>query len=442
MGRGTSGVRAGGARVAMQALRENGAIVCAAGAIGGILGYALGHRAGAQRQRLPSGEGGNDFKKLSFEAAPSRGDNVQFFKDEVSQVRHIVRQLVPHARGLEPSAISVREIKGGITNTLYRAGFEGDEVPPVLVRVFGAEGLIDRKAENATYRWLACQGIAPPFYGCFANGRVEGYFDGFDPLTLDDMADPESSRGIAYQMARLHRVRIPERLQKYHKENALWQQIDVYLKSARDGPSARGVSFDARRSKQYASLDLAAAARAVSELRALISGSNRPEGFCHNDALCGNILRHRATGEIRLIDFEYGSVNYLAFDVANHFCEWAGGTLEAKTDAPGYNGVCDHARFPNAKQQENFLREYLSALGQSTAPERMKEMMRGVEDFVAVVHLYWGLWAVGQAINQAAEGGGDDGFDYMTYAVDRLTVGLKNAKAVLSRGSGATDTKN
>ena len=67
-----------------------------------------------------------------------------------------------------------------------------------------------------------------------------------------------------------------------------------------------------------------------------------------------------------------------------------GGTLEAKTDAPGYNGVCDHARFPNAKQQENFLREYLSALGQSTAPERMKEMMRGVEDFVAVVHLVLG----------------------------------------------------
>ena len=32
------------------------------------------------------------------------------------------------------------------------------------------------------------------------------------------------------------------------------------------------------RAEQYASLDLAAAARAVSELRALISGSNRPKG--------------------------------------------------------------------------------------------------------------------------------------------------------------------
>ena len=26
-----------------------------------------------------------------------------------------------------------------------------------------------------------------------------------------------------------------------------------------------------------------------------------------------------------MIDFEYGGPNYLAYDIANHFCEFAGG---------------------------------------------------------------------------------------------------------------------
>ncbi len=36
--------------------------------------------------------------------------------------------------------------------------------------------------------------------------------------------------------------------------------------------------------------------------------------------------QHPASGELKLIDFEYGGPNYRAFDIANHFNEWAGGT--------------------------------------------------------------------------------------------------------------------
>ena len=35
---------------------------------------------------------------------------------------------------------------------------------------------------------------------------------------------------------------------------------------------------------------------------------------------------HAATAAITLIDFEYGSMNFRGFDIANHFNEWAGGT--------------------------------------------------------------------------------------------------------------------
>ena len=43
-------------------------------------------------------------------------------------------------------------VKGGVTNTLYRVG---DGRTSVLVRVFGAEGLIDRDLETETFAALA-----------------------------------------------------------------------------------------------------------------------------------------------------------------------------------------------------------------------------------------------------------------------------------------------
>lgn len=44
----------------------------------------------------------------------------------------------------------------------------------------------------------------------------------------------------------------------------------------------------------------------------------------HNDLLAGNILINKEKRNIRFIDFEYGSFNYIAFDIANHFCEYSG----------------------------------------------------------------------------------------------------------------------
>ena len=37
----------------------------------------------------------------------------------------------------------------------------------------------------------------------------------------------------------------------------------------------------------------------------------------HNDLLSGNLMRDASTGEVRIIDLEYGGLNYAAFDVAN-----------------------------------------------------------------------------------------------------------------------------
>merc|ERR1712154_398002 len=61
-------------------------------------------------------------------------------------------------------------------------------------------------------------------------------------------------------------------------------------------------------------------------LRDEIIPKNAEIAFCHNDLLAANIMKNKVTGDIKLIDFEYGGVNYASFDIANHFNEYAGGT--------------------------------------------------------------------------------------------------------------------
>lgn len=46
--------------------------------------------------------------------------------------------------------------------------------------------------------------------------------------------------------------------------------------------------------------------------------------FAHNDLLLGNILYNQKENTVTFIDFEYTAYNYQAFDIANHFAEFAG----------------------------------------------------------------------------------------------------------------------
>lgn len=49
-----------------------------------------------------------------------------------------------------------------------------------------------------------------------------------------------------------------------------------------------------------------------------------PVGFCHNDLLVHNIVFNDEKSSIEFIDYEYAFPNYILYDIANHFCEYAG----------------------------------------------------------------------------------------------------------------------
>lgn len=62
-------------------------------------------------------------------------------------------------------------------------------------------------------------------------------------------------------------------------------------------------------------------------LKTSLMNIGSPIVFSHNDLLLTNIILQRNDGhptEVSFIDYEYAMLNYQAFDIANHFIEFAG----------------------------------------------------------------------------------------------------------------------
>lgn len=132
---------------------------------------------------------------------------------------------------------------------------------------------------------------------------------------------------------------------------------------------------------------------------------------------------------IRIIDYEYGTMNDVAFDVANHWCEYAA----------DYHGDEAHVlhfdRLPTKEQKISFARQYIDALWSlqeaASSPNPVRTAVFGerngmdkgalaallvakAEAYEPLSHLKWGLWGVLQA--EAPE----TDFEYLAYAQQRL----------------------
>lgn len=59
-------------------------------------------------------------------------------------------------------------------------------------------------------------------------------------------------------------------------------------------------------------------------LEKTLSKVNSPVVYAHNDLLLGNVLYNEEQENVVFIDYEYTAFNYQAFDIANHFAEFAG----------------------------------------------------------------------------------------------------------------------
>lgn len=218
-------------------------------------------------------------------------------------------------------------------------------------------------------------------------------------LKCEDL-DESTSLEIAKEMAKLHcSFDLPPGELRDHYFGVdpdtisvgLWEQLKDWTTQARSHVEFK-TPRDTRRAKALKLDEIECEVERYIDMFSSKSKEEQKEGvvFCHNDLLPANIMKHSDSNEIQLIDFEYGGTNYSAFDIANHFNEYAGGVGE------GENGNTDYSRFPSLERQQSFCVEYIKTARESrpdyvsgrSLHEEAADLLKMVEVFVMINHLY------------------------------------------------------
>ncbi|CAI5454633.1 unnamed protein product [Caenorhabditis angaria] len=279
----------------------------------------------------------------------------------------------------------------GITNKIFATQHLEESV---IFRVFGKNTgkIIDRDNEIVAWRKLAQHGLAAPLYAQFANGIVCGFLEG-ESLKIEQMRQQSYQSKIARAISHLHTT-IPS-----DSEPCLFDKI-------RHFNNAFIPKYDDTKKQQIYSkhfpenLELE-----IQKLEKLILESDEIVAFCHNDILVHNIVYDPKNDSINFIDYEYASTNYALFDIANHFCEYA-----------GVEDIPDYSQCLKKSQKIEFLEAYL---GDKKTPERLDQIMQRIPLFEAASHLFWSIWALVQSQNSVIE------FDYLTYGASRYEQYIK-----------------
>jgi thiamine kinase-like enzyme len=241
---------------------------------------------------------------------------------------------------------SLTRLAVGNTNRLYclRRAVTGDRY---LVREFGASSALrfDRDAENAVFAQLSEHGLSPALIATFpgggaggAGGRIEGWLEG-GPVTVEACRSPTVYGKVAEALAELH-VFEPAAV---NAEGAWplawgWRAVGAWLPAAIErqrelaGASEGGEDGEdgGAYAERVAALRLSDVRGRLEALRELLEAKEPPRCYCHNDLSNTNLHLEPISGELRLVDFEYGGLNYRGFDLATHLSHWAGGASDGR----------------------------------------------------------------------------------------------------------------
>ncbi|XP_071453508.1 ethanolamine kinase 1 [Hetaerina americana] len=316
----------------------------------------------------------------------------------------------------------------GITNKLVgcKNGAEAGEM--VLVRVYGQKTdlLIDRAAETRNMKVMHKAGYAPRLYATFENGLVYEFVPGIT-LTVETVRLPSIFTLVARMLAQMHCLDLMSSENngwsdsipgKEQNEPILWKKASSFTELA---PSSfESPEKQARYEKLVPSKQILK--KEWSLLQKELQDIGSPVVFCHNDLLLGNVIYNN--NQVTFIDYEYADYNYQAFDIGNHFNEFA-----------GVEDV-DYKRYPSKEFQFSWLRIYLEAFKEVSHSKKQKSIGNCVEDgvqnmkvserevnelyiqvskFSLASNLFWGVWALIQAEHSTID------FDFLGYAAARIS---------------------
>ena len=336
--------------------------------------------------------------------------------------------------------IKFKRFTEGITNTLTKATIEfpGDtasdvEKSAILIRAYGkgTDVLIDRQRELNSHTLLASRGLAPALLARFENGLMYKFVEG-DVCTPEDLRKPEVYQQVAKHLGEWHGSLPISAISSYPQMNGktpgqkssqatdkqptptpnTWTVVSQWLEALPTDTPEKTQTRDNLRT-EFESI--------VAKFSDVPGLFGKSYVFSHCDLLSGNVIVQRPCGApknscshpVAFIDYEYTTPSPAAFDIANHFAEWAG-------------FECDHAAVPTKSQRRDFLRHYVTSFYDNAISETgnvameidlraaIDQLYDQIDFFRGVPGFYWGVWALIQAEISQID------FDYASYAEIRL----------------------
>jgi len=331
--------------------------------------------------------------------------------------------------------ITIKHLNGGITNKLIACHLKEkswNTNDSILFRIYGddTEKFISRTDEINVMILMKKIGLGPDIYGKFNNGICYELLAG-EILTTTDVYNENIYKKVAESLARMHLSKFegfvkaksadannyflcPKMDQMYnllnedYKANMPEMTNDLFKLV----PSKTKIKEEMNFLKKYL-VDYA-------------EKNQSPIVFSHNDLLFGNIIYNSELDTINFIDYEYGAMNYQAYDIANHFNEYAG------------VDTVDYSNFPNKQSQLVWLKIYLEAFYKqvnefhsnnspsvekvNVTEELIEKLYEEVNRFTAASDLYWATWALVQAQSSTID------FNFVNYAKIRFEHYYLNKK--------------
>lgn len=171
---------------------------------------------------------------------------------------------------------------------------------------------------------LGTIGFAAKLYATFTNGLAYQFLPG-DILSVVTCRDEVIYPLVARKMAQLHLQldywrRHSDHVSGEPVEPVLWKKITQFISLIPD-------QFSDEEKQEKFVKEIPKRSDLLHELewvRTRLVQLGSPVVFCHNDLLLANILYEKESDALNFIDFEYAGPNYQSYDIANHFCEFAG----------------------------------------------------------------------------------------------------------------------
>ncbi|XP_029290259.1 ethanolamine kinase 2 [Cottoperca gobio] len=301
--------------------------------------------------------------------------------------------------------VKMKKFTEGITNQLIGCYVASLQEPGcVLVRLFGrmTELFVNRDREVEMFQVFHAHGCGPEIYCSFQNGICYEFVRG---TVLDDqlLKQPSIYRLIAAEMGRIHSIQPKCALPV---EPLLWTKMSHFLTLMQSSIRSRPAEHSPSALREVPSFETLSVE--MKTLKRHLSRIDSPTVLCHNDLLTKNIIYNHTEGVVKFIDYEYADYNYQAFDIGNHFNEFA-----------GVNDV-NYSFYPSRELQRDWLTAYLESYKHSAGHEvtvteaEVRQLYIQVCKFSLASNFFWGLWAILQSRFSSID------FDFERYATARL----------------------